>query len=377
MKILIKSAFAAIFVVMFFGLSNCKKDDNSDNDNTIDSTLTDWDELGGTNNSPFQTTIYNIAADQAGNIYVGGGYGGEISVWNGTNWDSLGSVVSSPFTAGVYWPITVDPTGNVFAVGMISVPLANSEYHIGKWDKNTDTWINLTTEGQPMFNNGVTSIVSDAAGNIYVAGNNLNTPEPGKIITKWNGSYWSQLGDTIPSGDNVILHVDATGNVHAALGITNNNFCEYVARWNGSSWVELGGASTADFGTGQIMSITSDSAGNIYAAGFWNKNNVINNVAKWDISTNSWSFLTGIPTPYVANSIVADNSGNLYAGGRFLNTEGRMYVAKWNGSSWSNVGNLNPNNPINAVCVAANGKVYAGGDFTNSNSRYYVAVHAK
>ncbi|MFH1937350.1 MAG: hypothetical protein ABIK52_07295, partial [Bacteroidota bacterium] len=192
-----------------------------------------------------------------------------------------------------------------------------------------------------------------------------------------NGSNWSTLGDTTPPGDNVIIHVDLSGNLFAALGIPNGNFSAYVAQWNGSSWVELGGPNTADFGTGQIMSLTSDANGNIYAAGFFNKNNVINNIVKWNASTNSWSFLTGIPVPYFANSIVADASGNIYAGGEFLDKDEKIYVAKWDGSSWSNVGNLNSNAPIKAVCVDKNGRVYAGGDFTNSSNKPYVAVYKK
>ena len=55
---------------------------------------------------------------------------------------------------------------------------------------------------------------------------------------------------------------------------------------------------------------------------------------------------------------------------------GKQYVAKWNGSTWAELGGLNSlaaNNYIVSLCNDAAGNVYAGGEFTNVIGKYYVA----
>jgi hypothetical protein len=50
------------------------------------------------------------------------------------------------------------------------------------------------------------------------------------------------------------------------------------------------------------------------------------------------------------------------------------YIAVYNGSSWSQLGNSGFNKNIQSITTGTNGYIYAGGIFTNSNGEYYVAV---
>ena len=64
--------------------------------------------------------------------------------------------------------------------------------------------------------------------------------------------------------------------------------------------------------------------------------------------------------------------------GFFTNSGGNYYVAKWNGSAWSELGGLNAlaaNGFINSVFSDAAGNIYAGGNFTNSSFNNYVAEY--
>src|SRR6185295_12685799 len=70
------------------------------------------------------------------------------------------------------------------------------------------------------------------------------------------------------------------------------------------------------------------------------------------IKAQSWSQLgvvNGVVADSYISSVCSDASGNIYAAGQFTNSSGKKYVAKYNGSSWSELGGLNglaPNNWI-------------------------------
>jgi Secretion system C-terminal sorting domain len=80
-----------------------------------------------------------------------------------------------------------------------------------------------------------------------------------------------------------------------------------------------------------------------------------------------------------------DEGGNVYASGFIQNSDRKIYVAQWNGSSWVELGTgiyaLNANSWIFSVRIDAMGNVYTAGAFTDpyhSDSPYgncYVAKY--
>jgi hypothetical protein len=353
---------------------SCNKIDSNDN-----STDSQWSQLG----SSFYNEIYDIIPSNDGKIYISGGESRNILIWNGTNWSKIGDINASPFTGGIDdFPITVDRDGNVYAVGRINVPQANSEFHVAKWSKSSNEWINLTSNG-PLFDNGIFSFVTDTLGNLYVAGNvidsqllNLNI-ESGNYIYKWDGSTWRILGGTkLPSSEEVYMHIDNNGNLFASF--YNNNMSPCVSKWNGSNWEELGGTNTTNFGTGQIKCIASDSKGNIYAGGYFvSSEDSAYNIYKWTKATNSWTAMHTNMNASFVYSIAIDTDDNLYVAGDFKNTLNARYIAKYQNNKWSDYGYLNANNTINSICFDKDGNMYAGGMFTDGNNKHYVAVYKK
>ena len=77
-----------------------------------------------------------------------------------------------------------------------------------------------------------------------------------------------------------------------------------------------------------------------------------------------WSQVGDLYVNNIIWSITADNSGNVYAAGSFTNASGYFYVAKWNGTKWTDMG-FNANGAIYALTTDASGNVYATGGFTN------------
>ncbi len=83
-----------------------------------------------------------------------------------------------------------------------------------------------------------------------------------------------------------------------------------------------------------------------------------------------WSIVGNYPTEGIfksyINSLTTDNSGNLYANRGAMNDSGKYYeyVAKWNGSSWSELGGTNNSHfnwSIECLTTDAKGNLYAGG----------------
>lgn len=102
------------------------------------------------------------------------------------------------------------------------------------------------------------------------------------------------------------------------------------------SWSILGSGANALKANGEIMALTADQAGNIYAAGNFRNNAGYVYVAKWNGTT--WTELQGLSSlqPGYIFSLVSDPSGNIYAGGAYSNGIGG-FLAKWDGSNWTNL----------------------------------------
>ncbi|MFY7964946.1 MAG: T9SS type A sorting domain-containing protein, partial [Chitinophagaceae bacterium] len=245
-----------------------------------------WNELGGTNNSPFNNHIYKIKNDALGNIYVAGA-----------------------FTNGITWP--------------------NGNYYVAKW--NSNSWIETGGTNTSIFNGTIESLTVDGNGFIYAAGTFTNSN--GKYyVAKWNGVNWSEVGGNNNSQFSLWildLATDALGNIYATGGFKNSSGKYYVAKWNGISWSEVGGSNTSTFNN-KIARLVTDVSGNLYVTGEFTNGNGKYYIAKWN--GISWSEVGGSNTstfnaPIL--SVIKDAAGNIYAAGGFTNSNGKTYVAKY------------------------------------------------
>ena len=317
-----------------------------------------WTQAGtGVNALNANNAVNGLVVDKAGNVYAGGGFYTEdnatgsiyygIAKYDGTTWKSL--LAGLP---GSILTMAIDKADNVYCAGYYS--------NVGKWNGHVFTGLGTGKNGLNA-NGTVNTIVVDTMGNVYAAGAFQNTSRK-YYVAKWNGRSWIELG----SGANALnataaitsITNDKAGNVYATGGfISNGNY--YVARWNGTHWSNIGPANSCD----KINSMVTDRAGNLYVAGnFKNTQGKCKDcVAKWDGS--NWTELdTETPTLNAnksINTLIIDTEDNIYAAGNFdaggLNAP--RYVAKWNGSSWTRIGQSAMTAVINAIVKAANGKL--------------------
>ncbi len=338
-----------------------------------------------------------IAVDGAGNVYAGGFFVAAgsslvkyLAKWDGTSWSALGAGVNGPVTA-----IAISGTV-VYVGGHFSTAGGIAANRVAKW--NGSDWSAVGP--------GPGHLVEDLAisGSTLYAGGGTGAPDHKGVVSVWNGSTWSDLGpqleggltDITVSGSNIYasrdysgliykwngsawINISAGSNVRALdlaasgsdlyvagyqyLGPTQGE-AGYVARWNGSTWTTLGSGMVFGSDRWGYVYAVAVSGTDVYIAGLFSSVGGVpaNNVAKWDGS--SWSGLGDWHT--TSARVVVASGGDVYFGGKFVSSGGLERraegIAKWNGSTWSDLGDGIYTIP-NAM-VAAGGDVYAAGYFT-------------
>jgi trimeric autotransporter adhesin len=288
-----------------------------------------------------------------------------------------------------------DGTGPaLYAGGSFKTANGVNVLRIAKWDG---------THWAPVGNGldnvgGVLSMASfdDGSGNALYVGGTFETasgvPAPG--IAKWNGSTWSGVGGGLTGGfllsvwalavfdDGSGPALYATGNFDTAGGVV----VHHVARWNGSSWSALGSGLGAD-ALGHALAVFDDGSGPaLYVGGtFSSAGGVpVAGLARWNGST--WSAVgdlsgTGgfFPPEVLAMAVVHETAGTaLYVGGGFLHA-GSIPVAnllRWDGSAWSDVGggvkNTSSSSPVVTALAAFNDgsgtALHVGGMFNKAGT---------
>ena len=318
---------------------------------------TAWTPLG----AGMDSRVFALAVDGMGNVYAGGDFvhaGGlsvnHIAKWNGSAWSALGAGMDSSVYA-----LALDGSGNLFAGGKFSNADSLSANYIAKW--NGSAWSAL---GAGM-DSTVNALVVDASGNLYAGGDFANADgTSANSVAKWNGSAWSALGSGM---DETVyaLAVDGYGNLYAGGSFANagGSSANCIAEWNGSAWSALGTGMDST-----VKALVVDASGNLYAGGTFKNagGSSANCIAVWNGS--AWSAL-GRGLDLKVSALALDASGNLYAGGHFKMVDGSSSnnftnIAKWNSSSWSALDNGGINAQITAIALDSSGNLYAGGSFT-------------
>jgi len=344
-----------------------------------------WSELGGENSLSANLIINSICSDAAGNIYAAGAfYNGNhkryVAKYDGANWSVLGGL-NSLNGNGAIGSICNDAAGNIYAAGLFTND--SGKYYVAKYDGTT--WSELGGLNGLGANALIYCITCDKGGNIYAAG--FFTNDSGKCyVAKYNGTTWSEVGglNALAANGNInCIAFDTSGNIYAAGTFYHGQGVCYVAKYDGTSWSKLGGLTHLSANSiSMISSVVTDVSGNVYAGGYFTDSTGKTYVAKYN--GTSWSEMPGATFNSTIFSICIPSTAgqNMYVGGNFSNgvvyDSGSYYVAAYNGSTWSELGGLNglgANGTINTICTDAVGNIYAAGYFTNASHNYYVAKY--
>jgi hypothetical protein len=339
-----------------------------------DANWIDFDGLPGTDG-----TVTATAVDGEGDLYIGGVFtkvgntiAHSVAKWDGHEWSTLGRGTDNAVQAFAF-----SPDGSVYASGAFKWATNTdgtivTSYGIAKWDG--ERWSGLAggvTGG--VFGYFFVKSLAVVGTNLYAGGYfSAMGGVPANYIAQWNGSAWSAVG----SGTDDIVHTMRifSGDLYAGGSFLNagGTPASYIARWDGSSWSALAGG--MDYGVNGLAVIGT----NLYVGG--NFNNATNGggalvptryVARWDGS--SWSAVGNGMNNTVVSLAVAGNT--LFAGGYFTQADGvaAKCIAKWDGTSWSALGSgIGPDNGGGAEVRSMatwDTNLYAGGNIGSAGEK--------
>jgi len=262
----------------------------------------------------------------------------------------------------------IAPNGSVVFVGgdFIRAGDKSNANHIALWDTVAKSWRTLGTG----VNGSVKSIAVDGQ-YIYVAGSFTTAGSvAANNIACWDtvAQTWSALGSGVNGSINTVSasgsSVYVGGSFATTAGvpaITLNNVAKYDT--TGHNWTSL---SSGINGTVSAVLITGSG---VFVGGYFITAGDVgaNNIAKWFGS--SWTNLgTGV-TGGTTMAIAQGTSGT-YIGGNFNIAGGKpaLYIALWNGSTLAAVGANDLAGNDYSSCVRAiainNNEIFAGGVIT-------------
>ena len=354
---------------------------------------TSWSSVGTTSGGP-GGIVYALAVSGS-TLYAGGLFAitpagfNDIAQWNGTSWSTLGNGFNGPVVALTVSGSTLYAGGSFTATCNNAACSATTTGFNGIAQWNGTSWSTLGNG----FNNSSHSdnvlALAVSGGTLYAGGHFIglctnaacSSTTPGfNHIAQWNGTSWSTLANGVDS-DVKALTVSG-GTLYAGgffTGACNNAACStttagfnYIGQWNGASWATVGSgfdSLPASTTFQEHVLALGASGGTLYAGGDFNAAaggiSAIHHLAQWN--GTSWSKVGAIGDHSVGNNEVlalAISGSDVYAGGLFRTAGGAVvnYIAKWDGTNWSSVGN-GFNSNVDALAVSG-GILYAGGNFT-------------
>lgn len=307
--------------------------------------------------------------------------------WNNVSWVQRGAdLTGEAWSDMAGFSVSISDNGNVLFFGRINTDVgANDSGSIISFEWNGSSWVQKgnPVNGESADNNFGITVSSNSDGTVVTATSMMLNGIGFVKVFEWNGSDWTQRGNTIygTSGDRFgassSLNADGTVFVVGAPTASNGGKVQVFA-WNGTQWnqkgLDLEGADYTTTGSfGDAVSISDD--GNVIAVGAPNSLNTSGFVQMLEWNSTQWitkgNGITGEPQSRLGESVCISGDGGAVVSGALYygapNFNGQVISHKWNGVDWLENGNAiigaNGDQLGNAVSMNVDGTVIASGNF--------------
>jgi hypothetical protein len=186
------------------------------------------------------TTIYGLTVDSADNVYVTGSTSKDV--WGGYTLSNEKIFIAKYNSAGTQllvtqcglsvstkaYNVTMDNSGNIYAVGVLVDNLNQNNWIIDKYNSSgAEQWTQITSGYE------ATDVVIDTNGDLFVVGTTYQAGNPAGTLMKFDASgnkQWSRIINTYAYPRGVAL--DINGNVYIAGEVSYSLDGNIYSGWN-------------------------------------------------------------------------------------------------------------------------------------------------
>lgn len=323
-------------------------------------------DMGG----PETMRSFYTALSADGQVALVGAYSGKIARayrWGGSSWVRLGSDADMAVPIGnpnapVY--VSLSANGSVALVGFTTFATRAYKY-------NGTSWVQMGADIADLRTSYSVSISGD--GTVALIG----LYENARAI-KWDGNSWSFLGE----GSDMVLQrpgasayaasvsLSADGKV-ALVGEAANPKMARAYRYNGTRWTRLGSdqdMTNTEEAWASSLSLSAD--GSVAAVGAQSPS-PITRIYKYNSNSNSWVKMGSDITRAsdgIGISVSLSADGTIAAMSAWSES---IYAYKYNGTSWTQIGDGIPSGMAGSVSISADGSVILAGDWSYNLARAY------
>lgn len=312
---------------------------------------------------PNNIGIYQLKVVSEDTIYVAARYESLLR-WDGNNWSNIGDF--DPAYTPRFQYISAD---DIYAThnDYLSGNEENFNY-IAHWDG-----VSWSNAGNLNVAKSIQNFKVISPTEIYAVGDFVLPEYRWKPVAKYNGDTWQVVGfgDSNAGAYSTYgtLNVSDGNNIYTTSGYSDVDVIR-IKHWDGTNWSVLYNFNDS---VNRLSKAFPVSENEVYSFGYENENGksciAIWNGEIWkplgnireDINLSNSGNNGGITFKYVTNDAI-------YAVGSFMKDADdlKFGVAKWNGTNWEELGDLNADKQATAIDIH-NGYLYIAGDVSELN----------